>query len=601
MLDKYYDSYGYKSSESFITTAEIKNIKFPPSKTISQQRSEIESFFSETGQGISDLNQSPLLMKPIPEQPINYKKKYLTFEALEDGDIFFVFNENVKSETLSSISYSTDNGETWILERNPYKNKQQIAVLNGGNPNQTIYNESGNTDDESGYELDETFGDTIIDDMEHSITSWESLFGKKSDNGMVTINVVAGDKVLFKGSADSFGVINGTTVSKCHFGSNCKVDVYGNIMSLCYEDDFYGKYELLHDCQFDAIFAGTDIVNSKNLMLPATELTLRCYEYMFSGCTSLITTPELPAMTLAPRCYQDMFCVCPSLRKAPKLPAMEVGELCYQAMFSGCTSLTEAPNLPATKLDFGSYVLMFSACSSLKNAPNLPARNLGPRCYQSMFRTCTSLTKAPELPATNLTEACYLTMFHGCSSLNFTPDLKATEVPSSGYCGMFEFCTKLTTTPRVFARNLSDYCYMQMFMGCTSLTETTELPVTELYHQCYSNMFSGCTSLTTAPELPATTMARWCYSHMFGNCTSLTTAPELPATTLENNCYRSMFAGCSSLNYVKCLADTLEPENAFTNWLTGVSSSGTFVKKRGIEWSSGYYGIPEGWEVEEVD
>lgn len=30
MLDKYYDSYGYNFPEHFITTAEIKNIKFQP-------------------------------------------------------------------------------------------------------------------------------------------------------------------------------------------------------------------------------------------------------------------------------------------------------------------------------------------------------------------------------------------------------------------------------------------------------------------------------------------------------------------------------------------------------------------------------------------
>ena len=31
-----------------------------------------------------------------------------------------------------------------------------------------------------------------------------------------------------------------------------------------------------------------------------------CYAYLFSGCTSLTTAPELPATTLANKCYFNM-------------------------------------------------------------------------------------------------------------------------------------------------------------------------------------------------------------------------------------------------------------------------------------------------------
>lgn len=63
MLDNYYDSYGYKMPEHFVTTAEIKKVKFAPANHIEQNLTEIGSFFSETGQETGALSQSPLFYK----------------------------------------------------------------------------------------------------------------------------------------------------------------------------------------------------------------------------------------------------------------------------------------------------------------------------------------------------------------------------------------------------------------------------------------------------------------------------------------------------------------------------------------------------------
>lgn len=63
MLDQYYDSYGYKNQESFITIAEIKDVKFGQPTRVERHLTEVESFFSESGQETGDLKQSPLLMK----------------------------------------------------------------------------------------------------------------------------------------------------------------------------------------------------------------------------------------------------------------------------------------------------------------------------------------------------------------------------------------------------------------------------------------------------------------------------------------------------------------------------------------------------------
>lgn len=71
-----------------------------------------------------------------------------------------------------------------------------------------------------------------------------------------------------------------------------------------------------------------------------------CYRFMFEGCESLTTAPELPATTLTDNCYRLMFSNCKSLTMAPELPATTLASYCYAGMFYGCTSF---------KVSTGSY------------------------------------------------------------------------------------------------------------------------------------------------------------------------------------------------------------------------------------------------------
>ena len=96
---------------------------------------------------------------------------------------------------------------------------------------------------------------------------------------------------------------------------------------------------------------------------------------------------------------------------------LSVTDYCYVYLFLGCTSLTTAPNLPATTLAGACYAAMFYNCTSLTTAPELPATTLENSCYFGMFLGCTSLTTAPELPATTLANGCYWQMFSGCTKL----------------------------------------------------------------------------------------------------------------------------------------------------------------------------------------
>ena len=283
------------------------------------------------------------------------------------------------------------------------------------------------------------------------------------------INVVAGDKVIFKGNNAQYGVAAGKY--NTFYGSSARFILEGNIMSL---------------------------INSENFANLTTLESAYTFVYLFRGCTGLTNASKLvlPATTLASSCYYDMFYGCGNLTAAPELPATTMAENCYAYMFSSCGNLTTAPALPATTLASSCYTRLFGECYSLTTAPALPASTLMPHCYGYMFYGCRKLTTAPELPATTLTEKCYINMFTQCSGLTTAPELPATTLAAS--------------------------CYTEMFSNCKSLTAAPALPATTLTNWCYSGMFSACTSLTTAPELPATALTvLYCYQFMFQGCSKL--------------------------------------------------------------------------------
>lgn len=275
--------------------------------------------------------------------PHDYSLDYFTTVAREGGTITFHMQKNQTTTMLSSMSYSVDNGETWVMTNNV--NSQYIPI---------------------------------------------------------TVNVNTGDKVLWKGVGTQTGYYDTRTDnwSGSFFTSTARFDVCGNIMSLLFGNDFMNdKTTLDKEYQFAVLFSPTVVetserplvVNAKNLILPATTLYSFCYYDMFAGCTSLKTAPELPATTLANNCYETMFFGCTSLTAAPELPAMTLAQSCYSHMFTHCTSLTTAPKLPATNLVSGCYDQMFTYCTSLTTAPELPATTLVNSCYNGMFTHCSSL------------------------------------------------------------------------------------------------------------------------------------------------------------------------------------------------------------------
>jgi hypothetical protein len=276
----------------------------------------------------------------IHYNPWTWAEEYLTFVAREDGT--FQLSTN-------AVSYSLDNGETWI----------ELAA-NTASPTVTA-------------------GNKIM--WKGEITPTSSGIGKFSSTANFDVqgnamSLLFGDN--YKGQTDLTGK-DYTFYSL--FYNNTKVVNAENLSlpattlaSSCYESMFNGCTSL-----------------TTAPALPATTLKDYCYSNMFNGCTSLATTPVLPATTLAVGCYQNMFQGCTSLVNAPELPATTLTNYCYCYMFNGCSRLTTAPVLPATTLTNYCYSGMFSDCTSLTTAPELPATTLASGCYNNMFYGCSNL------------------------------------------------------------------------------------------------------------------------------------------------------------------------------------------------------------------
>lgn len=268
-------------------------------------------------------------------QNVDYSKKYLTFEAIDDNTKLYF--RATRPESTKTISVSTDNGRTW--------------------------NECTSSND---------------------------------TEGALIATLRMGQKLMIKGNLTETWSGRGYTRFNGLIGEG-ECILYGNIMSLAYGDDFIGKtsmtktiqqpvYEYNEELDEDEIVGYEDVdvelcfgwlfesvrnlVSAENLVLPATELSVYngygAYEGMFRNCVSLTTAPSvLPATTLKSGCYYKMFSECTSLVNAPELPATTLAGSCYQYMFNGCTSLTTAPELPATTLAQSCYYRMFQGCENL--------------------------------------------------------------------------------------------------------------------------------------------------------------------------------------------------------------------------------------------
>lgn len=315
-----------------------------------------------------------------------------------------------KVNTNQKSLYKRISGK-WV-KKNAYKRVSgkwvQISSTKTNNPYLTF--SSSNSFTLSTYNKKKNWNGILEYSTDTSIWNiWDGKTSLSADSGKLYLRG-SGNTKITGGTADYRWVLEGTDIA-------CE----GNIENLLdYAGVAIGEHPTMIASCYYRLFSGcTALISAPEL--PATTLSNLCYNYMFYGCTSLISAPELPATTLTQSCYAEMFNGCTSLTTTPELPATTLGNYCYSHMFDGCTNLVNAPALlPAMTLANSCYSYMFSNCTSLKNAPTLPATVLMGYCYSNMFYNCDSLESIPLLPATTLMEYCYSNMFRGSAKIKLS-------------------------------------------------------------------------------------------------------------------------------------------------------------------------------------
>lgn len=256
---------------------------------------------------------------------------------------------------------------------------------------------------------------------------------------------------VFKGTRIHFkGKICNSDGSEYYYigriASNAFFNVYGNIMSLFYDDEFEGKREWPMGVTASGLFSYTSVVSAENLVIPIDSVDVYgCFSSLFLYCKSLTKGPRLQAKYLASRAYLSMFYGCCMLFEAPQICAEKIGDYSMKSMFESCKSLTEAPMLHVIELGCGSLYGMFAECSELKKAYPLLPKHLAEACYKYMFYKCCKLKEAPRIGAKFLAKHSLARMFEDCCSLRSAPHRMTVfcGLEGSGYISMYDSCNVL--------------------------------------------------------------------------------------------------------------------------------------------------------------
>lgn len=206
--------------------------------------------------------------------PSDYSSQYFTIESLEDSNDIKIKPPTTDSFMITPLYYSTDGGTTW------------------------------------------------------------NKFDEYCSGATLIATIGKGQKMLLKANRTQYGTVD----NEYTFVTTKSFNVYGNIMSLLYNDIFEGEEELIHEGNFHGFFKGcTGLVSAENLILPKY-LKENDFLGMFRGCTSLVKAPALTAVKPGRSSYQSMFMDCSSLKYIKCLATDISARYCTTYWVSGVSS-----------------------------------------------------------------------------------------------------------------------------------------------------------------------------------------------------------------------------------------------------------------------
>ena len=122
----------------------------------------------------------------------------------------------------------------------------------------------------------------------------------------------AGDKVRVRGLNKAY--FNNATNKRNSFGGTAKVNVFGNILSLTYGDNF--KNKTVPESNFSFLFrAYNGLLSAEYLVIPWDYIATHGLKMMFQDCINLTTAPTIKGQLSTSNCCRQMFYGCSSLSK----------------------------------------------------------------------------------------------------------------------------------------------------------------------------------------------------------------------------------------------------------------------------------------------
>ena len=161
--------------------------------------------------------------------------------------------------------------------------------------------------------IEDLTNNPVRNTIEYSFDNRTWVILGTTSNTAISMTIPSNTRVYLRSIATTWS--NGDGLG-CPITCTNNYNVGGNIMSMLFGSNFTGnetEFPSNTSRNFRSFLKCNKLVNANELLLPAITLTPQCYNYMFIGCTSLTTAPELPATTLANYCYQGMFNGCTSL------------------------------------------------------------------------------------------------------------------------------------------------------------------------------------------------------------------------------------------------------------------------------------------------
>ena len=231
----------------------------------------------------------------------------------------------VKAESMTGWTTGNNGIPTnWTVEDDIdyYNQYLTLKILSGGN---VYFNVVGNPGTK---------------EVQYSINNgqWTSITFAAN----ASVSVVAGDRMRIKGLNNRYST---SKTAYCNFSSGASeatYDIYGNIMSLVYGDNFTGQTTLFQAYSLCSLFNRTPVCSAKHLILPATTVADCSYRAMFANSSGLTEAPEILEFTAVTSgiCWY-MFENC-SITESPILPCSAVTvDGAYGHMFENCTGLTK--------------------------------------------------------------------------------------------------------------------------------------------------------------------------------------------------------------------------------------------------------------------